>query len=497
MVVQNHVLLRLPDRQQADPLPIERTALIAEIVSGRTIPPNAQIQVDGRWLALCDCPDAPWLDELVRQAIGAVQTADPARLSERTDRILLYGGHDDERAAVGIAKFLKAYQCQCDGNPREAVALLEPAARKPSCIRAAVYNNLGVAFSHLRNPAAALRAFEEALAVEPRLLVARINLRILARRMGLERAPDLPGRDSWRKSSQDAEAALRSVPAAEVLAFVNGASVFPGVEFFHVLTFPPSFPRLSEQLAVTPPSQPGAHHLLHEAQKAFSDGRHSQARLLAGAAAQRCASVKPAADELIAAATARIEEAKCLEEATAYARRVQASVKHDALLSAAEGEVVARILDHLARADVTAAQEDLRDLITTEPSPLVVAELKKDIEASRLLKQVHAFWQARDPQAALRCLHRAIRHAPRNQPALDLLLCLELLKKRSLTAATLQESAARGREAIRTFLEGNPVRCRQACHLLRDALGPSYLASYLEKMLESSAGIRSHTSALE
>ena len=193
MPTKDCLTVSLPGCPRQHPCVIDRAAFIAEVASG-SVPPDTELLVAGRWIALRDCCHVPWLDEM--RARRLLQRRNATRRVSRllTDRILLYGADHDDREPVGVAKFLKAHLCLCDGDDRGAVFWLNPAARKPSLVRAPAQNNLGVAWARLGEPVAALDEFEAALAGDAGLLVAHVNLRALAGRMLYERARNLPGR---------------------------------------------------------------------------------------------------------------------------------------------------------------------------------------------------------------------------------------------------------------------------------------------------------------
>src|SRR5205823_1607576 len=106
----------------------------------------------------------------------------------------------------------------CAGRHREALALLEAASSRRSRFSAAALNSLGVAWAYSRNPEAALRAMETALANDPEFLVARISLRDLARTLVDERAPTLPGRPSWADIARREDERLQEASVARVQA---------------------------------------------------------------------------------------------------------------------------------------------------------------------------------------------------------------------------------------------------------------------------------------
>lgn len=469
--------------------------MVGSVIDRRLVPPDAEILHPDGWTAIRDFAETPWLDEWARQAIQAVKAPQRLRALDLAENILAYAGDHEEREAVALAKLVLGHCCLCDNNNQWAVVLFEAALRKPSAVEATARNNLGVAWARLGNPVAARREFETALSVDPAMIVAQFNLHELAGRMVVERAANLPGRGSWNELLSRTAADLARRPVHEIRSYIDGAGVFPGIEFLHVLEFSESFPRLSARMPANPTAESAARHLIGEARMAFSAGQYSQAVLLGGKASEKCALVKSEADELIAAAKAKLEAAASLEQAQLYAAQLRYDESGDELRTTTGRRQNAAIRDDLAHGKLESAQDGLWAALSTDPSPVAVARRKVDIVVAELLGQARQFLQKKQSSDATRCLRLALRHAPRNREALEMLLSLEILIEPSLPGTEIQQAAVLGQAAIAAFLENDSARCASFCAAFSKSLKTSSLVSHLQKApngLEPSPNVEGH-----
>jgi hypothetical protein len=303
---------------------LHETALLDELTEGDRLGPETEILVGDQWVRLADHPAPVWLNHMALRAIAAAERADPIELERYAGKVLRYseGGPDaDRHEAVRLGRFLLGHLALCAGRPRAAVDLLEPAGGRRSRFSTAALNNLGVAWARSRHPEAAWRAFETALAEDPRFLPASVSLRNLARTLIDERAPGLPGRPSWAELARREHARLHEPSVAlQVGSLLDPHRPFPSHRLWHVFHQDMNCPEIGSNLVVEPLGRRAAEWLLTEGNRAWNDADDARAQVLAVAAMHFNPQLRPAAESLAAAAAPRREQARLFQQAHRFAR---------------------------------------------------------------------------------------------------------------------------------------------------------------------------------
>jgi hypothetical protein len=433
---QKHLLLRQPDvHDRIVEFILHEAALCKEILDGDSVSPDTEVCWNGDWIRLGRYPGPPWLGELVQRLIEAVQAGDPVSSEQLADKILAYSAGEDCES-VRLARFVLAHLCLCDGEYRQAVDWLEPVAHTPSRLSPAARNNLGVAWTWLRHPAAALEEFQAALAEDPSFLPARISLHNLVLTLLDERSPRLSGHGSWEEIATRESERLKKATPAEIRALLDPSRPFPGFALWHLFPRGRYFPGISSRLGPTREGQRAAARLLNEANHALSAGEPERARALAQAAPTFDPVVQPTAEALAATAGVRLEEARHLAQAERLIDRLSTFLLRLECLSL---ENLDEAREALALLAPLLPEEGLQHLYKQRIEQLVVAALDSGDKPkqSRLLTIARQFAVSESAEAC----RRAAEYCLADQA---LSLFWKAIQEGNVTAAAAAlESAAR------------------------------------------------------